>query len=130
MDVVAAHGTGVGPALLFAIDGGARLWDSAGLWGDPKLGRSYAWRRALKVAALWLVLAVVILAAPSLIFVLGAAVYAIGVGAALVGLPGLAATIASWYSSAMASLFDPPILPTVLPRLLVLAALGGLGVLV
>ena len=87
MDVVAAHGSGVGPALLFAVDGDQRLWDPAGLWADPRLGRSYHWRTALKVAALWLTLAAVILAAPSLVFVLGAVVYAAGVAAALVGLP-------------------------------------------
>ena len=50
IDVIAAHGAGVLTALAASVDGGARVWDAAGPWTDPRLRRAYRWRAALRWA--------------------------------------------------------------------------------
>ena len=123
IDVVAAHGAGMTTALAVAIDGGAKLWDPAGPWTDQRLRQAYRWRPALRWAAYGLLAAIGLLLTPLIILVLAALAYALGTLAALVNLETLSADLISAYSRAVAFLFDPPVLPTVIPRAIVLAVL-------
>jgi hypothetical protein len=123
IDVLAAHGAGVVTALSAAIDGGTKLWDPAGPWTSGPLRRAYRWRAALRFAALGLIAAALILVAPALVLMVAALVYAGSVGAALVGLTGLSAELVSGYARLVEWLFNPPVLPTALPRALVLAVM-------
>ena len=130
IDLLAAHGGGTVAALCGAIDGGARLWDPAGPWRSPTLRRSYRWRPALRTAAIGLSIAGVLLVSPLAILAFAALVYAVGLVAALVNLPNISAWLVDLYRQSLAFLFHPPILPTALPRGVVLAGLVVLGVMV
>jgi hypothetical protein len=53
IDVVAGQGIGAAAAMLVAIDGGARLWDSEGIWRSPQVQRFYRfklfrWQRRIR----------------------------------------------------------------------------------
>lgn len=130
IDLVAAHGAGVAPALFAAIDGSARLWDPAGPWSEPRLRGAYRWRPALRAAGYGLAAALALLLAPLIVLVLAAVVYALSQAAALANLPSMAERLVAWYSDALQLLFSPPVLPTVVPRLVVLALLVVAGVIV
>jgi hypothetical protein len=129
IDVVAAHGAGVITALATAVDGGARIWESDGPWNDPRLRRAYRWRLALRVAGFGLLGTIAILISPLLLLVAAAVIYAAATLAALVSLPAAAESLVATYARTIEVLFDPPMLPTILPRLLVLAILLIVGVL-
>ena len=128
IDVVAGHGPGVANALCAAIDGDSRLWDDAGPWSGGGLGRAYRWRAALRVAAMGLWLAIALLLSPLLILVVAALSYGASVVAGLLSLPNAPAWLMSLYQRLIEFLFTPPILPTVMPRAVVLAL--GLVVIV
>jgi hypothetical protein len=129
VDIIAAHGAGVLTALASAVDGGARIWDPAGPWTDPRLGRAYRWRSALRTAWTGLLFCFALLLTPLLVLLVAAVVYMLATLAALVSLTGVSATLVSWYSAALVWLFAPPMMPTVVPRLLVLGVLVVAGVL-
>lgn len=129
IDVIAAHGAGVLTALAASVDGGARVWDAAGPWTDPRLRRAYRWRPALRWAFGGLVGAIVLLLSPLLVLAGAAVAYAIGELASLLSLTTLSAECIGLYRRGVEILFDPPILPTILPRLLVLAVLTIAAVL-
>jgi hypothetical protein len=130
IDVIAAHGSGVMTALAAAVDGGAKVWDPAGPWTAPALARSYRWRPALRFAALGLAIAASLFVLPLLMLVAAALVYALSVIPALVGQVDAAEWIVGVYRQIMTWLFDPPVLPTILPRLVVLGVLIVAAVLV
>ncbi len=123
IDVVAAHGAGVATALFAAVDGGARLRADAGPWLDPRLRLSFRWRPALRVAGYGLLAALGLLLSPLLVLVFAAGVYAMSSLAALANLPTTAARLVGVYAASIELLFDPPILPTIVPRAVVLALL-------
>jgi hypothetical protein len=123
IDVIAAHGAGVLTALAASVDGGARVWDAAGPWTDPRLRGAYRWRAALRWAFGGLVACLGLLLSPFVVMVIAAAIYAVGMVASLVSLTGVSASLVDLYGRVVASLFDPPILPTIVPRVLVLAVL-------
>lgn len=123
VDVVAGHGPGVMNALCAGIDGVGKVSDPAGPWTDARLRRAYRWRAALRAAALGLGAAGVILLSPLAILLFASLVYAVSVLAALANLPTTAERLVAWYQQALGVLFDPPILPTIMPRALVLAML-------
>lgn len=129
IDVIAAHGPGVATALCGAIDGGSRLWDAAGPWTDPHVRRAYRWRGALRIAAVGLGLAGLILLSPLLVLVAAAATYAAGTLASLVNLTAASERLVQVYGQMLALLFSPPVLPTVVPRAVVLALLVVFAVL-
>lgn len=129
IDVIAAHGAGVATALLAAVDGGTKVWGHGGPWESERARRAYPWRRALRVAFGGWLLAGALLLSPLLLLVAAALFYALSTTAALVSLPSLSVRIVGWYQRVLEWLFDPPILPTLLPRLLVVAVLTVLGVL-
>jgi len=123
IDVIAAHGAGTLTAMAASVDGGARVWDAAGPWTDPRLRRAYRWRAALRWAFGGLVGAIVLLLSPLLVLAAAVVAYALGELASLLSLTTLSADLIGWYRHAVEILFDPPILPTILPRLVVLAVL-------
>jgi hypothetical protein len=129
IDVLAAHGAGVLTALAASVDGGPRVWDAAGPWTDPRLRQAYRWRPALRWAFVGLVGCIALLLSPLVVLAAAAAAYALGMAAALVSLTGVSATLIGWYRAGVEALFDPPILPTIVPRLLVLAVLVIVAVL-
>jgi hypothetical protein len=130
VDVLAAHGAGVPTALCAAIDGGARLWDAAGPWTGARIRRAYTWRPALRIAATGLLAAGIILAAPLLVLVWAALVYAASLLAALVNLPDASAWLVGFYQRSIELLFNPPLIPTIVPRAMMLAVLVVAGVVV
>jgi hypothetical protein len=121
IDLVAGHGTGVMTALCGAIDGGARLWEPTGPWADPRLGGAYRWKTSLRVAAIALLAAALLLLAPLGILIAAAIVYAAATIASLANMPSVAEWLVSVYRHGIEWLFAPPVLPTILPRLVLLA---------
>lgn len=130
IDVLAAHGSGVMTALAAAIDGGSRVWDPAGPWTSRSLLKAYRWRRALRFGAFGAIAAACLLASPVLVLAAAAILYALSFAAALVNLTVVSASLVGTYRTLLEGLFNPPILPTILPRALVLAVLVVVGVLV
>jgi hypothetical protein len=129
IDVMAAHGAGVVTALCGAIDGGARLWSPDGPWQSPRLRAAYRWREALRLGAFGLVTAALLILSPLLVMVFAVAVYAVALLAALVNLPSASARLVDLFRWSIAGLFSPPILPTIVPRSVVLALLVVFGML-
>jgi patatin-like phospholipase len=120
IDVIAGQGVGAGGAALTAIDGASRLWDSEGIWRSRAVKNLYGWRLPLRIAASIGLLAVTILLAPVFVLLVGLLVYLVGflfemlqieVGRALV----------SGYSDWLQVAFDGQHLPTLVPRLAVIA---------
>jgi hypothetical protein len=120
VDVVAAHGAGVLTALAAAVDGGARLWAADGPWTDRRLRRAYRWRGALRLGMAGLLAALAVLASPLLVLVAAGASYLAGLLAALLNLTGWSRALVAWYQAAIEALFSPPLLPTMVPRAVVL----------
>ncbi len=75
-------------------------------------------------------MAVLALLSPLLILAWAALAYALSLLAALVSLTGAAAALVGQYDASIRLLFDPPVLPTIVPRTIVLALLVVLAVLV
>jgi hypothetical protein len=74
IDVVAGHGIGAGGAMLAAIDGGSRLWETGGIWRSGRTKRFYAWTgaaRAVRWASTLLLAALIV---PLLLLLAGAEV--------------------------------------------------------
>jgi len=129
VDVVAGHGPGAGNALAAAIDGSARLWDAEGPWMSPSLERAYRWRPALRVFFIGLLATVLLLASPLIVLVAAAATYAAGMLLALANLPAASEWVVALYQRMIGFLFDPPVLPTIVPRAVLLALLVIAGVM-
>jgi len=129
IDVLAAHGAGVFTGLCAAIDGGARLWDPAGPWTGARLGRAYRWRGALRAAAIGLGVAVLLLLSPLLVLLFASIVYAASVLAALGSLPNVSERLIGLYRLSLEALFSPPVLPTLMPRAVVLALVVAAAVI-
>jgi hypothetical protein len=130
LDVVAGHGPGAGNALCAAIDGSARLWDAEGPWMSPGLHAAYRWRGALRVFFIGLIATAILLVSPLLVLVAAALTYAISLALALVSFTEASATTVSVYQRMIELLFDPPVLPTILPRAMLLTLLVVVSVLV
>jgi hypothetical protein len=129
IDLLAAHGAGTMTALCGAIDGAARLWDPAGPWLSPRLRTAYRWRRALRVAAVGLGLTGALIVSPVAVLAFAAVIYVLSLAAGLISLPNISLWLVEVYQRAVAMLFSPPIIPTILPRVVVLSMLIVLGVL-
>ena len=130
IDVVAGHGPGAANALAAAIDGSQRLWDDNGPWTAAPLTRAYRFRPALRALFFGLLVAALLLLSPLLVLLLASIVYGLGMLAALVSLPGVAEVLVRAYAAMIEVLFTPPVLPTIVPRAVVLGLLIVLAVLV
>ena len=129
VDVIAAHGAGVLTALATAIDGGPRVWDPGGPWTQARLHGAYRFRPSLRAAAWALGACFLLLLTPLAVLVLAAVVYGLATLASLVSLPSAAQALVGWYAGLLTWLFDPPMMPTIVPRLLVLGVLAIAAVL-
>lgn len=123
IDLVAGRGMGAASAMFAAVDGGARLWDPAGVWKGPGAARMYRWRPALRVAGWALGGACAILLFPLVLF---AGAILVGVAALLLTLVGLdqtAGALTAAFTARLDAWFAPEWLPTAIPRLVLLAVL-------
>lgn len=127
VDLVAGRGIGVAGALFAAIDGSARLWEENGIWRSDGVRRFYGWRTPLRVAAWALAGAGLVLAVPLAVLGLAVVVAMAGTMLALVGFAGAGAALTGSYGGWTNALFDPASLPTVIPRLAVLAILVAMS---
>jgi hypothetical protein len=128
IDVIAAQGAGTVGALTGAVDAGSAFWGDDGPWTASTLP-AYRWRRSLRLGAAGLAVAGVLVLSPLVVLVGAAVVYLLGVVTSLAGFPDTAMRLTELYSQTMAALFDPPLLPTTMPRLVVLALLLVMGTL-
>lgn len=129
IDLLAAHGAGGIGALSGAADAGGDLAAPNGLWTGDALRRAYRWRTALRVGGWGALAAVGFLLAPLAVLILATLVYGLSVVAALANFPSIAASLVGWYQRALSLLFAPAILPTAVPRAVVLAVLVVAAVL-
>ncbi len=127
IDLVAGRGVGVVGAMFAAMDGGARLWDENGVWRAPSARRFYRWRRSLRVAGWALVAGGAILAIPLALLAIAAAIALAGMLLTFLGFGNLGSAATSLYSRWVETLFAPAVLPTIVPRLAVLALLVAFG---
>lgn len=130
IDLIAAHGPGIANACIASVDGGQRLGDASSPWVSPSLLKSYRWRAGLRAAAWGVLVALATLLLPLVVLVVAALMYALSLLAALVSLPGVASWLVGAYATTLDILFHPPILPTVIPRLMVLSLLVTAAILV
>jgi hypothetical protein len=127
IDLVAGRGIGAVAALFAAIDGGSRLWDEDGVWRAESARSFYNWRTSLRVAAWAAAVALAILAIPLVVLAVSMIAAILGMLLTLIGLDGaggvLTGAIARWIDW----LFVPVRLPTIIPRLALLALLVAAG---
>jgi hypothetical protein len=129
IDLVAGRGIGAASALFAAIDGGAKLWESDGVWKGADARRFYGWRAPLRAAGWAGVAAAIVLAIPLALLALAVLTGLVGLLLTLVGLEGAGAAVTAAYGRWIGDLFSPGFLPTYIPRLMLLAVLGGVGAL-
>ena len=129
VDLVAGRGAGAVSAMFAAIDGGARLWDPAGIWKDRVSERFYGWRPSLRFAGFAVLAAGLVLLLP--VVLLGAAVLAgiTGLVLTLIGLESAGATLTGTFTRWVDTLFAPGALPTAVPRLVLLSLLVAIAIL-
>lgn len=116
VDVVAGQGVGAASAALAAIDGGARLWEQGGLWRSPQVETFYRWKWPVRAAG-WLMLVLAgVLLVPFAFLALGLIVYPLGFLLEMLGTTA-GTSLLAWYSGFLQTAFAGDNLPTVVPRL-------------
>ena len=118
IDLVAGHGMGAATAALAAIDGGARLWESDGIWWSPRVRTLYSWNPLLRAGGWMAVLLVAVLLIPIAALAAASLAHAAGFLLTIVGLDAgsrLTTAVSQW----LAEMFAPTSLPTLVPRLAV-----------
>lgn len=127
LDIVAGRGVGVIGALFAAVDGGQRLWDDKGFWRVPAVRRLYGWRAVPRVIAWALGVALATVAVPLAVVAAGLMVFPIDFVLKVIGVGGAPGLVGAYLHAAQSAL-APGVLPTWLPRL-VLLVLGAAGAL-
>lgn len=129
IDLVGGRGMGAVSAIFAAIDGGSRLWEGSGIWKHPSGRQFYGWRRPLRIAGYAALAAGLVLLLP--VALLGAAIVVglLGLLLSLVGLEGTGTTLTTAFTGWVTTLFLPPALPTVVPRLVLFALLAATAIL-
>lgn len=123
VDLVAGRGVGALAALLFALDGGAALWDPHGLWRRSAKRASYTLTWRYRALGSMLGAMAVTLAVPLLLLAAAALVWPLALLAGWVGLDA-AVPIAARYADWLGWLFSGERLPAWIARaVLVLATL-------
>lgn len=125
IDIVCGRGIGAVGAVLAAVDGANRLWDSKGLWRAPAVGGLYHWRWPLRVLFLLVAAIAGVLASPLLFVAVAIVIYPIGL---LLGMAGFdaGAVLLRRYADLLTAAFATAALPTWLPRLIALAVVAAL----
>ena len=129
IDLIAGRGVGAAGALFGAIDGGARLWEPAGLWRSAGVRRLYRWRRSLRVACWMLTAAFAAVVLPVLVLAGAVVTFPIGYFLGLVGIEA-GATVATAYTGWLDAVFAPSGAPSYLSRLVVVVVASLLVFLV
>lgn len=129
IDLIGAHGPGIANACIASVDGGQKLGEVGSPWASAGLLKSYRWRAGLRAAGWGVIVALASLLLPLGVLVVAALLYAASLLAALVNLTGVAASLVTAYGVTLDILFHPPILPTVVPRVMVLSLLVTAGIL-
>jgi len=129
VDLVAGRGAGVVGAFFAAVDGGAKLWETDGIWRSPAAARFYGWRPPLRIAGWALVAAALIFAVPLIVLALAVLVGTVGLLLTLVGLDGPGTLLRTSFTAWVDALFAPAALPTIIPRLVLFAVLVAVGAL-
>jgi len=129
IDLVGGRGIGAASALFAAIDGGARLWEAAGVWKDRSATRFYGWRRPLQYAGYALLLAGLVLLLPLALLAAAVIVGLAGLLLTLLGLEGPGTKVTTWFTGWIDTLFTPAALPTIVPRLVLFAMLAAAAIL-
>jgi hypothetical protein len=128
VDIVCGRGVGALGAVLHAIDGAARLWEPGGLWRAADLTRLYRWRWPFRWLAVLVIVLLVLLVAPLAVLLALTALYPVALALGMAGLDS-GARLAGWVLATVGVAFGPGALPTWIPRLVLLVALGGIVVL-
>lgn len=123
IDLVAGRGIGAVGAFFAAVDGGSRLWEETGVWRAPSAVSFYGWRKPLRAASWAGAAALAILAIPLAILVVAVLVAVLGMLLTLIGLESAGGAVTGAIGRWIAWLFAPGSLPTVIPRLALLALL-------
>jgi hypothetical protein len=125
IDLFGGQGIGAAGAALAAIAGGARLWDSNGIWRSSRVAALYAWRWSIRAAAWIGVVLVALLLTPLFVLALGLVVFPAGF---LLEVSGSSAggALVSTYSAWLQTAFAGDNLPTVVPRLIMLGLIAVL----
>lgn len=123
IDLLAAHGAGIIGALSGAADGGLELSSASGPWMSHRMKQAYRWRLALRIAGWGILAATGLLVAPLSLLILASLAYVAGVVASLANFTTIAESLIGWYRQSLEFLFAPPMLPTIVPRAVVLAVL-------
>lgn len=123
IDLVAAHGAGIIGALSGAADGGLDLSSPSGPWLSARIKRSYRWRLALRLAGWGTLAAAGLMLAPLAVLLLASLAYLASVVASLMNFDTIAQSLIDWYRQSLEFLFSPPVLPTIVPRAVLLAVL-------
>lgn len=127
IDLIAAHGIGVGTALLAAVDHGPGLWDRDGAWRDPRVGRLYALRPSLRATLVVALVGCAVVAVPLLVLATGFLAYPLAFIVSLLS-PEAGQALTESYAALVTRAFESGFLPTWLPRLALLTV--ALAVLV
>jgi hypothetical protein len=129
VDLVAGRGIGAASVLFAAIDGAARLWEPSGIWKHASARGLYGWRRPLRLAGFALATAAILLLLPITLMALAVVVGLGGMMATLLGLEQAGVALTGAYTNWIDTLFHPSVLPTIIPRLILLALIVGLAIL-
>ena len=129
IDLVGGRGIGAASALFAAIDGGARLWEPAGLWKERSASGFYGWRAPLRYAGYALLAAGLVLLLPLALLAAAVVVGLVGLVLTLLGLDAAGATLTGWFTRWIDTLFTPDALPTIVPRLVLFALLAAAVIL-
>ena len=119
IDLVAAHGMGLVGALFAAVDGTQRLWEEKGFWQGSGVKDFYPWHRVVRVGAGALALSLAVVLVPMGVVAIGLVVYPIDFVLKMVGLGGVTSLIGAYLRLTQWA-FAPEVLPTWLPRIVVL----------
>ncbi|HSL21427.1 MAG TPA: patatin-like phospholipase family protein [Vicinamibacterales bacterium] len=130
VDLIAGRGAGALGAMFAAIDGSARLWEADGVWRGKGANALYGLRPRLRAAGWALAVAAACLALPVALLAGVAAMYLIGWTLALAGATGASLATNGAAGRLLATLFDPTALPTIVPRLAMLATIAAILILV
>ena len=128
IDLIAGCSIGVVGALFSAVDGAAWLWDASGPWRSADGKRLYRWRATVRVATRILAAVFFLLVVPLVILVAGAVVYPASFLLRLLGIE-VGTSITSVYGQLLNTIFSPVLLPTFLPRIIVVVLVVLLGTL-
>ena len=128
IDVMSGRGVGVVGALFAAIDSGAKTWEDGGLWRRRPGPRLYQWRPPLRWAGLLALSGVAVLAIPLLVLATALVAYPLSFLVQMVNVDA-GYRLATAYAELVGHAFAPPVLPTVVPRLVTLCLASAVLVL-